>query len=265
MKNITILGLGWLGLPLAKSLIKKGLNVIGTSTSDDKIESINASNELKAIKWSLEANSPNNLIEQSLKADVCIIAIPASHVFKNLGIVTDFLQKLPASTEIILISSTGVYPEKLPLANEDYQFNGTELTNSNVQIEQTISNSINQRLTILRLAGLIGPNRHPIKQLQGRMDIPNGDSPVNLVHLNDVITFIELLIHEQKFGDIVNICHPSHPSREEYYTAAADYFQFPRPTFIKGSSRNKQIESEKSQNIYHFQYKTDLLNFSQCF
>ncbi len=41
MRNITILGLGWLGLPLGKSLIKKGLNVIGTSTSDDKIESIN--------------------------------------------------------------------------------------------------------------------------------------------------------------------------------------------------------------------------------
>ncbi len=265
MKNITILGLGWLGLPLAKSLIKKGLNVIGTSTSDDKIESINASNELKAIKWSLESNSPDNLIEQSLKADVCIIAIPASHVFKNLGTVTDFLQKLSSSTEIILISSTGVYPEKLALANEDYQFKGTELTNSNVQIEQTISNSINQRLTILRLAGLIGPNRHPIKQLQGRIDIPNGDSPINLVHLNDVIAFIELLIQEQKFGDIVNVCHPSHPTREEYYLAAAKYFKLANPAFLKGSSKNKKIDNEKSQQAYDFQYKTDLLDFSQCF
>ena len=265
MKNITILGLGWLGLPLAKSLIKKGINVIGTSTSNDKIESINASENLNAIKWALEMDVPKNLIEKSLKADICIIAIPASHVFKNLETVIYFLQKLPDSTEIILISSTGVYPEKLALASENYQFDEIELTNSNVQIEQKIASSISQRLTILRLAGLIGPNRHPIKQLQGRIDIPNGDSPVNLVHLNDVISFIELLIQEQKFGDIVNVCHPSHPTRVEYYTAAADYFQFPRPTFIKGSSKNKQIDSEKSQNSYCFEYKSDILDFSQCF
>jgi len=265
MKNITILGLGWLGLPLAKSLIKKGINVIGTSTSDDKIEYINTYQHLSAVKWSLEEKIPAILIENSKNADICIIAIPASHVFKNLETVIDFLQKLPASTEIILISSTGVYPEKLALADENYKFNEIELTNSNIQIEQKIAGSISHRLTILRLAGLIGPNRHPIKQLQGRIDIPNGDSPVNLVHLNDVISFIELLIQEQKFGDIVNICHPSHPTREEYYTAAADYFQFPRPTFIKGSSKNKQIDSEKSQNFYQFLYKTDLIYFSQSF
>jgi nucleoside-diphosphate-sugar epimerase len=265
MKNITILGLGWLGLPLAKSLIKKGINVIGTSTSNDKIESINASENLNAIKWALEMDVPKNLIEKSLKADICIIAIPASHVFKNLETVIYFLQKLPDSTEIILISSTGVYPEKLALASENYQFDEIELTNSNVQIEQKIASSISQRLTILRLAGLIGPNRHPIKQLQGRIDIPNGDSPVNLVHLNDVISFIELLIQEQKFGDIVNVCHPSHPTREEYYKSAADFFQFSKPTFLKGSSRNKQIDSEKSQNSYCFEYKSDILDFSQCF
>ena len=265
MKNITILGLGWLGLPLAKSLIKKGINVIGTSTSNDKIESINASENLNAIEWVLETDIPKNLIEKSLKADICIIAIPASHVFKNLETVIDFLQKLADSTEIILISSTGVYPEKLALASENYQFDEIELTNSNVQIEQKIASSISQRLTILRLAGLIGPKRHPIKQLQGRIDIPNGDSPVNLVHLNDVISFIELLIIEQKFGDIVNVCYPSHPSREEYYKSAADFFQFSKPTFLKGSSRNKQIDSEKSQNSYCFEYKSDILDFSQCF
>lgn len=35
--KISILGCGWLGLPLAKQLIKKGFSVKGSTTSEEKI------------------------------------------------------------------------------------------------------------------------------------------------------------------------------------------------------------------------------------
>ena len=37
MKQLSILGCGWLGLPLAKSFIEKGWSVKGSTTSHDKI------------------------------------------------------------------------------------------------------------------------------------------------------------------------------------------------------------------------------------
>lgn len=37
MKPISILGCGWLGLPLAKSLLEKGFSVKGSTTSIKKI------------------------------------------------------------------------------------------------------------------------------------------------------------------------------------------------------------------------------------
>ena len=37
MQKISLLGCGWLGLPLAKSLLEKGFLVNGSTTSEDKI------------------------------------------------------------------------------------------------------------------------------------------------------------------------------------------------------------------------------------
>ena len=36
MKNIGIIGLGWLGLPLAKNLQRQGFTIFGTTTSLEK-------------------------------------------------------------------------------------------------------------------------------------------------------------------------------------------------------------------------------------
>ena len=38
MKKISILGCGWLGLPLAKSLIEKGFSIKGSTTSEEKLQ-----------------------------------------------------------------------------------------------------------------------------------------------------------------------------------------------------------------------------------
>ena len=37
-KEISLLGCGWLGIPLASSLVKKGFAVKGSTTSSDKLE-----------------------------------------------------------------------------------------------------------------------------------------------------------------------------------------------------------------------------------
>ena len=38
MNKISILGCGWLGLPLAKSLLSKGHEIKGSTTSESKLE-----------------------------------------------------------------------------------------------------------------------------------------------------------------------------------------------------------------------------------
>ena len=80
MKQISILGCGWLGLPLAKSLIEKGFSVNGSTTSVEKIAVLENAGihsflvSLSAVEVSNETKiSIENFLQNS---DVLIIDIP---------------------------------------------------------------------------------------------------------------------------------------------------------------------------------------------
>ena len=50
MTKISILGCGWLGLPLAKALIENGFSVKGSTTSTDKLTALeNAGNRFREL------------------------------------------------------------------------------------------------------------------------------------------------------------------------------------------------------------------------
>ena len=253
-KKCTILGLGWLGLPVANHLIEKGFKVNGTTTSIEKSERINSTTKIEAFVWNLEHSPSEELLAKTSKSNVVIVAIPASKVFKNLDNLILFLSALPQKIELVFCSSTGVYPDDLVTSSETYQFTEKDFSNSNVQMEVRLQKELQQRLTILRLAGLIGANRHPVTMLSGRENIPDGDAPVNLVQLKDVVLFIDALFEKKFFGEIVNVCYPIHPTRSEYYTSCADHLGLPVPHFLEGTTKLKIVSSEKSIVELGFHY-----------
>ncbi|MBI1836408.1 MAG: hypothetical protein HYR91_03995 [Flavobacteriia bacterium] len=259
MQKCFILGLGWLGLPLAKKLLKKGFIVSGTTTSKVKKEEIEANSRINTHVWSFQ--NPIHFLDDLLNSDLVIIAIPASKSIENIQHLLDILQNLQPKSDLIFLSSTSVYPDNLVNCMEDYSFTNEDLKNKNVQLEIAITQNIKNKITILRLAGLIGPNRHPIKQLNGKINIPDGLSPVNLVHLDDVINAINQIVSKKLFGHIYNICYPSHPSRLEYYTRAAELSNLPQPHFQNTNTKTKQINSKKSVEILKFEYMLDINSY----
>ena len=72
--KISIVGCGWLGLPLGKSLVPKGHQVIGTTTSLAKIEILQqAGIEPLLVRFN---PLPDVGIQSILETDVLIIALP---------------------------------------------------------------------------------------------------------------------------------------------------------------------------------------------
>jgi len=169
---------------------------------------------------------------------------------------------LPTSIRVLFISSTSVYPENLIDANEKYSWQHSDLLNQNVLAENKLHEILGKRLTIVRLAGLIGANRHPIKSMINKKEIPNGDSPINLIHLNDAIGIIEKIIALNFWGEIINGCFPLHPSKKDYYTNSANFFNLPVPNFIQGGELNKIVSSEKSISQLKYSYSTSIFQFS---
>ena len=260
MAKIALVGCGWLGLPLAISLIEKGNFVVGTTTSSDKLEQLLISG-IEAYVWSGSDMENETSLPFLENIDTLILNIPPGKNTSNLSY-SSVLEKLcsyiPEKTNVLLISTTSIYPDSIDLADEEYVWSDEDRSKETVQAEIKLTQVLNERLTVLRLAGLLGKDRHPIKHLSGKENLSNGLSPVNLIHLNDVIGLIEMILNKKYWGKILNGCHPSHPTRMEYYTNAANRFNLQVPHFENNATILKVVSSKKSMMDLGYTYSTEI-------
>ena len=274
MKQISILGCGWLGLPLAKSLLEKGFSVNGSTTSVEKIAvlenagihpflvSLSAVEVLEETKISIE-----NFLQNS---EVLIIDIPpklrgdsSENFVAKIQNIIPFIEKSLVE-KMIFVSSTSVYADDNSIITEETKPNpDTESGKQLLEAEQLLQSNKNFQTTIVRFGGLIGEDRHPIKFLAGRKNIENPEGPINLIHQIDCIGIIEeILKHPETSGqidkssEVFNAVAPFHPTRKEYYTQKAIELDLPLPEFDESkTSTGKTILSDKVESILNYKFE----------
>lgn len=253
MTKISILGCGWLGLPLAKALLAAEFSVKGSTTSTDKLPLLkNAGIEPYIIALS-ENKTSENLADFLENSKILIIDIPPklrgseteSFVSKISNIIP-FVEKSSVQN-LLFISSTSVYSDDNPIVTEETITKpDTESGKQLLETEQLLQNSSYFKTTVLRFGGLIGEDRHPIKFLAGRENLDNPDAPVNLIHQTDCIGIILEIIVNNSWGEIYNAASPYHPSRATYYTQKALELNLVPPKFNHNqSSVGKIILTDK--------------------
>lgn len=267
MKQISILGCGWLGLPLAKQLIQNGFLVKGSTTSVYKLQLLESAG---IIPYQIELSSEE--IEGPIadfldKSEILIIDIPP----KLRGIEKDnFVAKiqllLPAiekssGLKVVFVSSTSVYADTNKILTEDsITFPETESGRQLLTSELLLKNSASFKTTVVRFGGLIGENRHPIRFLAGKKNIENPDAPINLIHLKDCIGIIVSIIEKDCWEETFNAVTPFHPSRKEYYTEKAFEMNLDLPEFnVDSISSGKTISSDKILNVLQYKFKINPL------
>jgi len=273
MKKISILGCGWLGLPLAKSLIaKRRYFVNGSTTSENKL-SILKDAGINPFLVALESESISETINDFLaESEILIIDIPpklrgnipetsasSRKVFvEKIENLIPFIEKSTIK-KVLFVSSTSVYGDENGIITEETIPNPeTESGKQLLLAEALLQKNQNFETTILRFGGLIGEDRHPVKFLAGKENLENPDAPVNLIHQNDCIEIIEAIIQQSKWNEVFNAAAPFHPTRQEYYTQKAKEQNLILPKFSSEKSNiTKVISSEKVENILKYQFKMD--------
>ena len=262
--KIAIVGCGWLGLPLAISLLKKGNTVIGTTTSQQKLPQLDEVGVVSKL-WSFSQNMEEASLSFLEGIDVLVLNIPPREKGSSFQYSQEIMKvcsTLSQRTKVIFISTTSVYPDTLEIATEEYQFAESDLLKETVMAEVKCRKILGERLTILRLAGLIGENRHPIKSLAGREGVQYGNSPINLIHQKDAIGLIEQIINKNFWGEVLNGCYPIHPTKEKYYQNAANFFHLPAPKFLQNTEIRKIVSSDKSQRALSYEFLYSVGDFN---
>ena len=262
MTQISILGCGWLGLPLAKSLIEKGFWVNGSTTSLEKI-AVLKNEGITAFQIEVTENEIIGNLENFLKnSAILILDIPPKlrgnqpeNFVEKIKNILSFVENSSVQ-KVLFISSTSVYADDNSVVTENKLPNpDTESGRQLFESEQLLMQNQYFKSTILRFGGLIGSDRHPIKHLAGRENIENPNAPINLIHQKDCIRIILKIIALEKWHQIYNAAAPFHPTREDYYVGMAKMMDLDLPMFNhQKKSVGKTIDATKLQQDLNFTF-----------
>lgn len=267
MTQISILGCGWLGLPLAKALLKNEFSIKGSTTSVEKLSVLENSGIQPFLIALSEEKPTGNLTGFLENSNILIIDVPPKlrgsekeNFVSKIKNIIPFIEKSTIEN-VLFISSTSVYGEENLVVIEETELNpDTESGKQLVQAEQLLQSNPNFKTTVLRFGGLIGEDRHPIKFLAGRKNIENSNAPINLIHQRDCIGIImEILRQAQndklEWNETFNAVTPFHPSRKEYYTQKAIDLNLDLPEFnAENSNSGKTISSIKIENVLDYKF-----------
>ncbi|GGE05483.1 hypothetical protein [Psychroflexus salis] len=255
MNNISVLGLGWLGKPLALYLQKKGFKVNGSCTSLSKKSTLNKEIETHFIQ--LEWNAIQGDIAAFLKnTEILIINIPpkikqddeSTFVLKMKFL----LRKLKAFKiqKVIYVSSTSVFEDNtefLTYTERDTPNARSKKALQLIEAEQLFLNEHSFKTAIVRFGGLVGEDRHPVFYLSGRSQLANSKAPVNLIHRKDCIQLIYTILLNFTKNSIYHGVYSDVLPKEKFYQKAAKARKLIIPKFSKAMSKGKKISSHQTE------------------
>lgn len=268
--SVGIVGCGWLGKALAKALIKKNIFVLATTSQPDNVTQLSRQ-FINAKQLTLPADTVTLVQHEVFAQKNLVIAITPQYRQGRKDYAEKIKQLVLAAQQkgivqrIILLSSTAVYDGLTGVVDENSSLClSTEKVNILHAAEQnvlTLFQQQNQQGAVIRLAGLVGPDRHPAKFLLANKTLSNSMAPVNLIHQQDAVGLIESLLQMSaaQITDgqmIVNGVSNTHVNKQTFYQAAAKALKIDAPNFKKEqATHNKRIVSgEKAKQVLNYKF-----------
>ncbi|GAC1598507.1 MAG: SDR family oxidoreductase [Hymenobacter sp.] len=262
-------------MALARSLAQAGHPVVGTTTSPENLPAMHEAGiapHLLRLGPDLDPDAEGLLHRLLGTAEVLVLNVPpraaAVGAYPTLLRPVHRAVAAAGTPHVIFVSSTSVYPDEPRVMRETDALSTRDAASDVLRAEGHFVPRYGQwKSTVVRLGGLIGPDRAPGRFLAGRRDLGQGNAPVNLVHLTDVVGVLSGIIRHGVWGHTFNVCAAQHPPRRSFYPAAARHLQLEAPTFKEeAGTSGKIIDSSLVRRMlpYSFQHDDVLAALAHC-
>ena len=260
MATISIIGCGWLGLPLGQHLAKLGHTVKGSTTTESKLNTLTQAG-IEAHPLALNLHSDQELTPL-LQADIAIITVPPrtqeGEPQYYLRLLQNLANKLADSPvqQVLFTGATSVYPQdNHEVTEKDAQRIESPFSDTPwLDIEEVFTKATGFDATIVRFSGLIGGSYQPGRYFSGK-PLGGASDPVNMIHRDDCIGVISAIIEQGAWGDAFNASACEHPSRRELYSASCDMAGIPRPEFADTPKPYRIVNCDKLKQQLGYQFK----------
>lgn len=239
--KIGIIGLGYLGKPLAKKLTTEGYEVVGTTSREYDL---------------LKDDVPSNLKH----CDIVIYDVPP---LSEIEAIEKCFKQFSRDKKFIYISSTSIYGPNAGAIDENYLPPENSPYAPIVLKLENIARAHFVNLCLLRFGGLYGNTpdhkRHPVTFLAGKTHLKTGSEFLHLVHVDDCIEAIMAVIEENFFPCELNIISDLRITKKEYYTHMAKKLGLEVPLYDDVILSNPtKISNERSKELLGITYQNPL-------
>ena len=258
-RSISILGCGWLGVPLAKHFLGNGIVVKGSVTNDEKFGMLR---DAGISPYRIVLSDTEVILDDPdfFRCDVLVISIPPRRIEGIEQVFPSQIRRLipfilkSGIQKVIFISSTSVYPDQNQLAREnEILFPDKASGRALAEAENLLREQSGFKTTIVRFGGLIGADRNPARFLR-KSTQPIANAPVNLIHQDDCIGIISAIIEQELWDETLNACCPEHPMKKDFYEKAAIQSGLPVPAISEELAAFKTIDSSKLIRLLNYQF-----------
>lgn len=252
--SISILGCGWLGLPVAEKLIQTGFQVRASKTKIPEKDSLLHSTGIQFYPINFQ-DEPFVFKPDFLASETLIISIPTSAI--NLEKLKTLLESADSAVlkKIILISSTGIYKETNNVVSENDEH--AILTESKLnEVEKLVKSFTRFNVAVLRMAGLIGFGRYPHKFSKSAKVLANPNGRINFIYLEDAVKLIQRVVESDVKNETFNCCSNEHPTKKEFYTELAKRYNKELPEFDDiRTDYFKIVSNQKIKTHFGFEFQ----------
>jgi nucleoside-diphosphate-sugar epimerase len=263
MKKVAIVGLGWLGMPLALSLMARGWQVTGSKTTQDGVEAARMCGiDSYPLRLEPQLVCDTEDLDALMNVDALVITLPARRTgagrVLSAGGAGDrrYRAGAPYSADRLHQLHLGVW-QRQRHGERELPASAANRQRAGAQGAGGLAAQPAGHLGGYSAPGRAGGAFPSSGTFFAGKSAPDGQHVVNLVHLQDVVAAIELLLQAPKGGHIYNICAPRHPARGLFYPQMARELGLPPPVFSDSpdGGQGKIVDGNRICNELGFEYQ----------
>ena len=232
------MGCGWLGLGLSKSFVDEGHVVHGSRQSNKGADFLERNGIRGFVVQVHEDEIIGDLSAFLAKVNCLFLTLPPG-IRKNpkFNFITAIQQLVPyiqnsKVQQIVFTSSTSVFgPQQGLVTPHTTPKPESESGKQLLEVEKMLLSQRHFSTQIIRLGGLIGDDRQPVKQLAKLEIVHNPEAPINLIHKTDAIGLLRYLSEQAPWDKIYHGVVPWHPTKKDFYLHAAKQLKISSPKF----------------------------------
>lgn len=245
--HISIIGCGYLGQRLARLYLSQASSVhaiVRSSASQQQLQQLGINAQALDLDQDIEL--------ENFRADVLYyLAAPPSQGQTDPRLKRLLADLNPAHIgKIILVSTTGVYGDcQGAWITEEQALNPqTDRAHRRIDAERQLQDWAQAqqcRWQILRVPGIYGPHRLPLKRLQQNIPMlaPEFAPYSNRIHIDDLANACHAAANCPHDG-IIHLSDGNPSTMTDYFYRVADAYQLPRPAALTLAQAQQQLSAE---------------------